>query len=89
MLKNYMEDIVNRLLPKVIYEQNKQNNICSCDSCLLDIKAIALNNLEPRYTVSDKGQVFVKIDKSSLQSETDVIKEITKAIEIVSNNPRH
>lgn len=86
MIKNYMEDAVDHILPKLLEDYG---NICKCNQCLEDIKAIALNSLEPRYVVTDKGSVYVKLNELINQFNTDVIKELVKAIDIVSNNPRH
>ena len=85
-LRNYMELEVERYLPNLL---KAFPNICQCNSCLLDIKAIALNNLPSHYVVSDKGALFVKIEELSVQFETDVMKALIDAIAIVSKNPRH
>ncbi|SQB36265.1 late competence development ComFB family protein [Clostridium cochlearium] len=86
MIKNYMEVIVDDLFPTIIDEYM---DICKCDKCIDDIKAIALNNLEPIYVVSEKGNMYAKSNELNVQFRTDVIKELTEAIEIVSQNPRH
>ncbi|MBU5270474.1 MAG: late competence development ComFB family protein [Clostridium cochlearium] len=86
MIKNYMEVIVDDLFPTIVDEYM---DICKCDKCIDDIKAIALNNLEPIYVVSEKGNMYAKSNELNVQFRTDVIKELTEAIEIVSQNPRH
>lgn len=85
-LHNYMEDIVCKYLEQVL---DKHNNICKCKKCKLDIMAIALNNLTPLYTVTGKGKLFSKVKGMEKQFEADIVKEITKAIIIVSNSPQH
>ncbi len=85
-LYNYMEDAVFRLLDQVL---DKYNNICKCTKCKLDIAALALNNLPPQYTVTEKGKLFTKVKEMEAQYEVDIIREITKAIEVVANKPRH
>ena len=86
MLKNYMEDTVDAFLPRLIA---KYSDICTCDRCVEDIKAIALNNLKPAYYVSHEGLLYSKIDEMTTQYKADLISELTRAIEIVSQNPRH
>lgn len=86
MLKNYMEDIVDHLIPSVL---EKYPDICKCEKCTLDIKAIALNGLKPMYTVTTNGSVYLKINELNNQFKIDIINEIMKAIEKVSKNPRH
>ena len=42
-LKNHFETEVNALLDAIL---NRYDNICKCEKCKLDIKAIALNSLK-------------------------------------------
>jgi len=81
-----MEDIVLRNIERVLGEYN---NICKCDKCKLDIAAIALNKLPSYYTVTEKGKLFTKVKEMDIQNEVDVVKEITRAIELVSEKPHH
>jgi competence protein ComFB len=83
-LHNFMETAV-----KAIYEDmSKSNtNIPKSKKNQLDIMAIALNNLPPKYTVSEKGNLFNKVNTIEQQFRTDIICEIIKAIDIVSLNP--
>ncbi|SHH07800.1 late competence development ComFB family protein [Tepidibacter thalassicus] len=83
-LKNYMEEMVDVILEKVL---QKYEGICKCEKCILDIKAIALNNLSPKYCVTQKGKVFVKLNEMDSQFNADIMNQLVKAIEIVSKNP--
>ncbi len=51
--------------------------------------ALALNNLAPGYCVTDAGCARIKLETIKTQFQTDIVKELTKAIEKVSKNPRH
>lgn len=84
-LKNYMENVVFRLLEEII--QDKE--ICKCKRCKLDIASIALNNLPTKYVVTEQGEVYAKAEMLSEQFRTNVIVELLKAIEIVSSRPHH
>ncbi|NMA95371.1 MAG: late competence development ComFB family protein [Clostridiales bacterium] len=86
MLKNYMEDMVNNALPKIL---DQHEDMCRCAQCMADVKAMALNNLKPLYFASNKGGVYNKLKELEIQFSADIAREITKAIEIVSNNPYH
>lgn len=85
-LRNLMED-------EVIYTINRllkdKKNICTCDKCKLDIAAIVLNNLKPKYVVTDKGELYGKVNTLDIQFDADLIKEIVKAVKIVGAEPRH
>ncbi len=86
MVKNYMEEIVDDLLPKLLegYE-----SICRCEKCQDDMKAMALNELKPAYYVTRKGFLFTKIEESLVQSKADTVLELTLAINEISKNPIH
>ncbi len=86
MLKNYMEDVVDHILPSVL---KSYPNICICERCVEDIKAIALNKLKPAYIVTEKGSIYTRLREMEVQFETDVTRAIIDAIAIVSKNPQH
>lgn len=86
MLTNYMEAAVDL----VLREMTKKNELpCSCQQCVNDIKAIALNNLKPMYVVTDEGIVYNRIKELNIQFKADIIRELTSAMRIVGDNPRH
>ncbi|SKC72177.1 late competence development ComFB family protein [Maledivibacter halophilus] len=86
LLKNYMEIAVDHVLPNLL---RAFDDVCTCKKCKLDMKAIALNNLKPHYVVTEKGELYSKVEEMSGQFETDVMKALIDAIDIVSKNPRH
>ncbi|MGV8906287.1 MAG: late competence development ComFB family protein [Acetobacterium sp.] len=86
MIKNYMEEVVDEILPAFI---STYSNVCTCENCLEDMKAMALNHLTPCYIVTKKGLLFTKVNEMAPQFKTDVIKELTKAMVSVTNKPRH
>jgi len=84
-IKNYMEEIVFSMIKDVL----KDINVCTCDKCILDIAAIALNDLPSRYIVSEKGELYSRINSLMQQFEVDVVLAITKAAVLVKRSPRH
>ncbi|AFA48655.1 late competence development ComFB family protein [Acetobacterium woodii] len=86
MLKNYMEDTVDAFLPHLL---EKYPDLCRCELCIEDVKAIALNKLKPAYFVTHEGLLFSKIEEMTTQYRADLTSELTRAIEIVTKNPRH
>ncbi len=85
VLKNYMEECVTDMIDSIL----KDIKCCTCDKCKLDITAIALNALPPKYVVTRKGQIYTKLLAVQRQFEVDIIASITKAAVIVGRNPRH
>lgn len=87
-VKNYMEEIVEALLPHILNEETYKNQ-CTCEQCINDIKAIALNKLPPKYITSEQGEVLSKVNRFNVQSEIDVKTALIEAIEKVNNSPNH
>ena len=68
----------------------RYDDICKCEKCKLDIKALALNSLSTKYTVSEQGEIYTAaLAEVNKQQTIDVTTAITKAIAIVSANPKH
>lgn len=83
---NYMEHEVDVILKDLLLSYT---NICRCDKCLADIKAIALNRLKPHYVATKKGELYTKINEMDNQFRVDVTKALVEAIKIVEGNPHH
>lgn len=83
-IKNFMEDIVMNKLDSVLAQYPE---CCHCDKCRYDIMALALNHLPAKYVSTEKGKILTQA--MSGEYEVDVIQEIMKAIQIVSQHPRH
>lgn len=82
---NYMEKWVRDYMDELL----EQSGGCSCAKCKRDIFALALNNLKPYYVATNKGSVMAKLANAESQFETDIVIEITKAINKVQENPNH
>ena len=84
-IKNYMEEIVLDMIKDVL----RDIDMCTCEKCLLDITAIALNDLPPKYVVTEKGELYTKTNVLRQQFEVDVVTALTKAAVLVKRRPRH
>ena len=84
-LKNEAEEIVKEILEK---ELGKDDSICKCQDCVLDIVAFALNNIKPIYKTSLTGSLYAK---SARQTEyIKAAEEAVKyAVDVVKKNPSH
>jgi competence protein ComFB len=85
-LKNYTEIMVDDLMENIL---SKHSNICKCNKCRLDIKAIALNLLPTRYVVTETGGLYKKIEEMGVQLQVDVTAALIEAIDQVSKYPKH
>ena len=82
---NLMEDIVMKLLKNMISVKNELKALTP--SQLDDVAAIALNRLPHRYTTTHRGEVIVK-SQITTQLESDVYRELTEAIRIVTSDSK-
>lgn len=85
-VKNYMEEVIDHILVRVLKDMPE---ICGCEHCVSDIKAIALNMVKPKYVATPVGEVYTKVNELSMQFEVDAVKAIAEAIEKVKASPRH
>jgi competence protein ComFB len=83
---NAVETVVTHL-----FEEFKKNYElkCDCKTCQEDILAIVLNRVPPRYTSSEKGQLFVKGEFTNQQLQSDVMRELIEAASIVEHHQHH
>ncbi len=84
-LSNYMEVAVRDVMDTVLADMD----VCTCEECRLDIMAIALNNLKPKYVVTKRGQLYTKVHMLESQYAIDIISAVTRAAETVRLSPRH
>ncbi len=85
ILHNLMEDSVQQVVADLITKAD----ICTCEQCRMDVAAIALNSLPPRYVVTNKGASYARADLLEMQKYVDVVGAVTKAINLVREHPRH
>ncbi|NEW04969.1 late competence development ComFB family protein [Paenibacillus sp. SYP-B3998] len=83
---NAVEAIVSDLFDE--FQKNYELK-CVCEQCQEDILALVLNQIPPKYTSSQKGQLFVKSLYLNTQLQSDVMKELTSAVFIVEHNQNH
>ncbi len=86
MIINYVEQVVDRVLPDLL---ENYNDVCKCEICLEDMKAYALNNIKPLYFVREKGKLYSRINESLVQFNADVQSAVIQAIERIAANPKH
>ena len=84
-LKNHMEVIVSEKVNDLL----SGSDCCTCNDCVLDIMAIALNELPSMYVVSDKGKLFSQVKYSKNQEDITVVTAVTRAIKVVQDRPKH
>ena len=86
------DTLVNEAERMVISELESQLRnavgVCTCQDCVLDMAAFALNNVKPVYRVSLMGSVYAK-SAGAAQYAQGVTRAVRDAIARVKANPSH
>ncbi|MDR2467692.1 MAG: late competence development ComFB family protein [Spirochaetaceae bacterium] len=94
-INNYeFENLVDEGRQLVITEIGRQlaaypKKICLCNDCILDIAAMALNSLQPRYRCSLLGSIYQSDGLSDPEYSASLKHAVKVAIERVGSNPGH
>ncbi|NLI77290.1 MAG: late competence development ComFB family protein [Candidatus Riflebacteria bacterium] len=83
---NKMESVVKSIVERYLQDHPE---FCACDRCRLDMIALTLNSLPPRYAVTTLGEVFTDVNLQGIQSTADIMMALMRSIEIVKKKPRH
>lgn len=82
---NVMESLVEDKAMKYI----ELFGLCKCHRCVADVKALALNRLEPKYVVMHTGEVIPRITLYEGQFSAAVTAQLLTACKMVMEHPRH
>ena len=82
---NIMQKLVENMAPAYI----EKFGLCKCQRCLEDVKALALTNLGPKYTVFPVSERIPMLTVYERRYNSLVATELTKACVVVKDNPRH
>ena len=86
-LVNFMEEAVDRILEELL-RQEPYRSLALSGKEKLDVAAYTLNRLPPRYVVTEKGHLFTRAEELRQQFRTDIVVELSKAIQHIKANPR-
>ena len=86
-LKNEAENMVFKELESQL--DDNTSAICTCNDCVLDMAAMALNAVKPLYRVSLLGSLYAASAMDERAYSSSVEQAVAKAIEKVGKNPSH
>jgi len=86
LLKNEAEVMVIREMENQL---SKVTDMCLCNECIVDIAAIALNNVKPLYRFSLLGTLYASQAMTEQTYAESVKTAVADAIVRVKNNPAH
>lgn len=82
---NVMQTLVEEKAKKYM----EMSGLCTCDRCVADVKALALNGLIPKYVVMNAGEMIPRITLYDGKFSTEVTSQILRACETVKKRPHH
>lgn len=82
-------NIVEDLVMTTVQHAMKDIDMCRCHKCQLNASAIALNALPSRYVTTTKGSLLAEIGFMNSAFQFEVIVEVSKALKMVKEHPRH
>ena len=86
-LKNEAENLVIQELGRQLEEY--KDTICRCNDCIVDMAAIALNNVKALYRVSLLGTLYTATAMEEKSYAKKIKEAVSGAIKKVHNNPSH
>lgn len=85
ILVNVVESLVRGKARELI----KTMDMCKCDKCFMDVCAITLNRLKPKYVTTTRGELLSQISTFSSNYQSELMVEVLKALVAVKNSPKH
>lgn len=83
---NVMEDLIEI----EINENIEALGICTCPKCRKDLLTLTLNNVQPKYISTEKGETITKAARlASANDRIQLLAEITRYAKLIGENPRH
>ena len=70
-------------------ENQERFHTCTCNRCTVDVLALTLNEVRPKYVVVQKGAVSALTSFFEKKYMTDLLVAMVKACIQVAKNPRH
>jgi competence protein ComFB len=86
------DSLVNEAERLVIEEMGRQiplaGDLCTCEECVLDIAAFALNQVRPRYRASLLGSIYARRTDGQAGAH-EIETAVSEAIRRIKANPAH
>lgn len=82
-------NIAETLVKDRLNELLQDCDCCKCETCFMDMMALALNQVPARYVNTKKGELISRVMNGKMQVSVDVDVACMKAIQMVGSSPRH
>ncbi len=88
-LHHHVFNVVEIIAKDKVADIMERMAMCTCEKCVCDVLALALNDLPTKYVTSDAGKQYIQLDSYKKQFETDVAFALMKACITVKETPNH
>lgn len=82
-------NVMQILVEEKADEYMKMFGICCCDKCRLDVRALALNNLPPKYVVLSERERIPRLTVYESRFASDITAKLIQACKQVMLTPHH
>ena len=82
-------NVMQILVEEKADEYMKMFGICCCDKCRLDVRAVALNHLPPKYVVLSENERVPRLTVYESRFASDVTAQLIQACKLVMLTPHH
>jgi len=84
-LVNAFDDVVKTNVRKLM----ESMDMCQCEKCYFDACAIVFNNRYTHFVTTRQGMLLAKVPAMNHGNHIDLVVEITNALQLVKNSPKH
>ena len=82
---NVMQILVEEKAPRYI----QMFGLCPCRRCEMDVKALTLSNLVPKYVVMHKNEMVPMLTIYEGRYSSTIFAQLTRACKLVMDRPHH
>lgn len=82
-------DVMKEVVEDRLMEYMNRFDVCTCERCILDVKALTLSNLPPKFIVVEKSTSRPLLSFYKSKYSAELMTELTKACLAVLDHPRH
>lgn len=82
-------NIYEKLVKESVVDMMKHMDMCKCAKCTSDACALVLNQIQPQYVTTQKGELLSKVPQMAMNNHIDLTVKVVQALRMVKESPRH
>lgn len=83
---NAYDELVRTAVREAI---DKDDEMCRCEKCFLDVCTIVFNNGFSHFVTSRQGELYAKVGDMNIGNHVDLFLVVLRAIQTVKQKPMH